>query len=68
MHISYAHAVRGLFPDDFVGRERLREERLVAVVDALGVLRLGLGLDAGGVAVLFPDPEEDQEGELRVPR
>jgi 5-methylthioadenosine/S-adenosylhomocysteine deaminase len=23
MHISYAHAVRGLFPDDFVGRERL---------------------------------------------
>ncbi|MGI9147803.1 MAG: amidohydrolase family protein [Chloroflexota bacterium] len=24
-HISYAHAVRGLFPDDFVGRERLRE-------------------------------------------
>src|SRR5438445_13742402 len=25
MHISYAHAVRGLFPDDFVGRERLRE-------------------------------------------
>jgi cytosine/adenosine deaminase-related metal-dependent hydrolase len=25
MHISYAHAVRGLFPDDFVGRERLRQ-------------------------------------------
>ena len=25
MHISYAHAVRGLFPDDFVGRQRLRE-------------------------------------------
>jgi cytosine/adenosine deaminase-related metal-dependent hydrolase len=25
MHISYAHAVRGQFPDDFVGRERLRE-------------------------------------------
>jgi 5-methylthioadenosine/S-adenosylhomocysteine deaminase len=25
MHISYAHAVRGLFPDDFTGRERLRE-------------------------------------------
>ena len=25
MHISYAHAVRGLFPDDFVGRERLLE-------------------------------------------
>jgi cytosine/adenosine deaminase-related metal-dependent hydrolase len=25
MHISYAHAVRGLFPDDFVGRERLQE-------------------------------------------
>ena len=25
MHISYAHAVRGKFPDDFVGRERLRE-------------------------------------------
>jgi 5-methylthioadenosine/S-adenosylhomocysteine deaminase len=25
IHISYAHAVRGLFPDDFVGRERLRE-------------------------------------------
>src|SRR5207302_939943 len=25
MHISYAHAVRGLFPDDFVGRDRLRE-------------------------------------------
>ena len=25
MHISYAHAVRGLFPDDFVGRARLRE-------------------------------------------
>jgi 5-methylthioadenosine/S-adenosylhomocysteine deaminase len=25
MHISYAHAVRGIFPDDFVGRERLRE-------------------------------------------
>jgi 5-methylthioadenosine/S-adenosylhomocysteine deaminase len=24
MHISYAHAVRGNFPDDFVGRERLR--------------------------------------------
>ncbi|MDQ3810764.1 MAG: amidohydrolase family protein, partial [Chloroflexota bacterium] len=24
MHISYAHAVRGIFPDDFVGRERLR--------------------------------------------
>ena len=24
MHISYAHAVRGVFPDDFVGRERLR--------------------------------------------
>jgi 5-methylthioadenosine/S-adenosylhomocysteine deaminase len=24
MHISYAHAVRGLFPDDLVGRERLR--------------------------------------------
>jgi 5-methylthioadenosine/S-adenosylhomocysteine deaminase len=23
MHISYAHAVRGLFPDDLVGRERL---------------------------------------------
>src|SRR4051812_8719990 len=22
---SYAHAVRGLFPDDMVGRERLRE-------------------------------------------
>src|SRR6202040_1799475 len=25
LHISYAHAVRGLFPDDMVGRERLRE-------------------------------------------
>jgi 5-methylthioadenosine/S-adenosylhomocysteine deaminase len=25
MHISYAHAVRGRFADDFVGRERLRE-------------------------------------------
>jgi cytosine/adenosine deaminase-related metal-dependent hydrolase len=25
MHISYAHAVRGIFPDDFVGRERLVE-------------------------------------------
>jgi 5-methylthioadenosine/S-adenosylhomocysteine deaminase len=25
MHISYAHAVRGQFPDDFVGWERLRE-------------------------------------------
>jgi 5-methylthioadenosine/S-adenosylhomocysteine deaminase len=25
MHISYAHAVRGVFPDDFVGRDRLRE-------------------------------------------
>jgi cytosine/adenosine deaminase-related metal-dependent hydrolase len=25
MHISYAHAVRGNFPDDFVSRERLRE-------------------------------------------
>jgi 5-methylthioadenosine/S-adenosylhomocysteine deaminase len=25
MHISYAHAVRGQFPDDFVGRQRLRE-------------------------------------------
>src|SRR5438105_4240794 len=25
MHISYAHAVRGLFPDDFVGRARLQE-------------------------------------------
>jgi cytosine/adenosine deaminase-related metal-dependent hydrolase len=25
MHISYAHAVRGLFPDDLVGRQRLRE-------------------------------------------
>ena len=25
MHISYAHAVRGLFPDDFVGQQRLRE-------------------------------------------
>ena len=25
MHISYAHAVRGIFPDDFVGRERLLE-------------------------------------------
>src|SRR5712692_10022228 len=25
IHISYAHAVRGLFPDDFVGRARLRE-------------------------------------------
>src|SRR6476661_4119352 len=25
MHISYAHAVRGLFPDDFVGRERLQQ-------------------------------------------
>jgi cytosine/adenosine deaminase-related metal-dependent hydrolase len=25
MHISYAHAVRGLFADDFTGRERLRE-------------------------------------------
>jgi 5-methylthioadenosine/S-adenosylhomocysteine deaminase len=25
IHISYAHAVRGLFADDFVGRERLRE-------------------------------------------
>ncbi|HEY2592427.1 MAG TPA: amidohydrolase family protein [Chloroflexota bacterium] len=25
MHISYAHAVRGNFPDDFTGRERLRE-------------------------------------------
>jgi 5-methylthioadenosine/S-adenosylhomocysteine deaminase len=25
MHISYAHAVRGLFPDDMTGRERLRE-------------------------------------------
>jgi cytosine/adenosine deaminase-related metal-dependent hydrolase len=25
MHISYAHAVRGIFPDDMVGRERLRE-------------------------------------------
>ncbi|MDQ6671488.1 MAG: amidohydrolase family protein [Chloroflexota bacterium] len=25
MHMSYAHAVRGLFPDDFVGRDRLRE-------------------------------------------
>jgi 5-methylthioadenosine/S-adenosylhomocysteine deaminase len=25
MHLSYAHAVRGLFPDDFTGRERLRE-------------------------------------------
>ncbi len=24
IHISYAHAVRGIFPDDFVGRERLR--------------------------------------------
>jgi cytosine/adenosine deaminase-related metal-dependent hydrolase len=25
MHISYAHAVRGLFPDDFVGLQRLKE-------------------------------------------
>lgn len=25
MHISYAHAVRGIFPDDFVGRQRLLE-------------------------------------------
>src|SRR5262245_43753133 len=25
MHISYAHAARGLFPDDLVGWERLRE-------------------------------------------
>jgi cytosine/adenosine deaminase-related metal-dependent hydrolase len=25
MHVSYAHAVRGIFPDDFVGRKRLRE-------------------------------------------
>jgi cytosine/adenosine deaminase-related metal-dependent hydrolase len=25
MHISYAHAVRGQFPDDFVGGQRLRE-------------------------------------------
>jgi cytosine/adenosine deaminase-related metal-dependent hydrolase len=25
MHISYAHAVRGWFADDFIGRERLRE-------------------------------------------
>src|SRR4029077_1521669 len=25
MHVSYAHAVRGIFADDFVGRERLRE-------------------------------------------
>ena len=25
MHISYAHAVRGIFPDDVVGRERLLE-------------------------------------------
>src|SRR5215813_2778958 len=25
MHISYAHAARGLFPDDMVGWERLRE-------------------------------------------
>src|SRR2546425_13334006 len=25
MHISYAHTVRGLFPDDVVGRARLRE-------------------------------------------
>src|SRR5919199_1095715 len=25
MHISYAHAVRGIFADDFVGRERLLE-------------------------------------------
>ena len=25
MHISYAHAVRGIFPDDLVGRARLRE-------------------------------------------
>jgi 5-methylthioadenosine/S-adenosylhomocysteine deaminase len=25
MHISYAHAVRGIFPDDVTGRQRLRE-------------------------------------------
>jgi cytosine/adenosine deaminase-related metal-dependent hydrolase len=25
MHISYAHAVRGIFPDDFVGQRRLLE-------------------------------------------
>jgi cytosine/adenosine deaminase-related metal-dependent hydrolase len=25
MHLSYAHAVRGIFPDDVTGRERLRE-------------------------------------------
>jgi cytosine/adenosine deaminase-related metal-dependent hydrolase len=25
IHISYAHAVSGIFPDDFVGMERLRE-------------------------------------------
>jgi len=25
MHVSYAHAVRGIFPDDFVGQERLVE-------------------------------------------
>ncbi|HEX8969002.1 MAG TPA: amidohydrolase family protein, partial [Chloroflexota bacterium] len=25
MHISYAHAVRGVFPDDIPGRERLRQ-------------------------------------------
>jgi cytosine/adenosine deaminase-related metal-dependent hydrolase len=25
MHISYAHAVRGQFPDNFTGRQRLRE-------------------------------------------
>ena len=25
MHISYAHAVRGIFSDDFVGQPRLRE-------------------------------------------
>lgn len=25
MHISYAHAVRGVFPDDMPGRERLRQ-------------------------------------------
>ncbi|HLZ28211.1 MAG TPA: amidohydrolase family protein [Chloroflexota bacterium] len=72
MHISYAHAVRGLFPDDFVGRERLLQVfRLQSAMteeeeywtSLLGIIEL---LRSGTVSLVDPGSTRHLDACLQV--
>jgi 5-methylthioadenosine/S-adenosylhomocysteine deaminase len=72
MHISYAHAVRGIFRDDFVGRERLAQvfrlqsamtEEEEYATSLLGIVEL---LKGGTVAFLDPGSTKYLQACLQV--